>query len=116
MRGRLVQCAAAVVALVLTSALAAGCSSPVSPPFGAPYSQTDLVVGTGDPINDGHTVTITYTGWLYDPTRPEQKGAVFETTTGGNPVEVIVSSGDLIEGFERALLGMRVGGLRRAVV
>jgi FKBP-type peptidyl-prolyl cis-trans isomerase FkpA len=106
---------AASVGLSLSAAVT-GCTSPVSPPAGAPYSQTDLRVGTGDGLKDGHVAKINYTGWIYNPGRPDQKGAIFDTNLGSDPVEITVAGGDLIEGFERALPGMAVGGLRRVVV
>jgi len=105
----------ATLALILIGAVS-GCSSPVQPPAGAPYSQTDLIVGVGDTLKDGHLAKIHYTGWLYDPSMPNNKGAIFDTNVGTDPVEVEVAGNDLIEGFERALPGMAVGGLRRVTV
>src|SRR5262245_8967080 len=88
--GRLVRLMVAAGAALLSLTPVSGCSSPVSPPFGAPYSQTDLVEGTGTPINDGLSVMLNYTGWLYDPTKPNNKGAVLDTTVGAAPVDVLV--------------------------
>src|SRR5437588_5594316 len=59
----------------------AGCSSygtPTSttPTLGtpaAPYSATDLVVGGGATATQGRTVTVSYNGWLYDPTKTDAK-------------------------------------------
>src|SRR5438067_3785754 len=65
----------------------AGCSSygtPTSttPTLGtpaAPYSATDLVVGGGATATQGRTVTVSYNGWLYDPTKTDAKGTLFDS-------------------------------------
>lgn len=109
------------VTLVLLSAVvAAGCGggdSPSSPSMpGAPFSQTDLRAGTGAEAAAGRTVTVNYTGWLYAPTQPEQKGQQFDTSTGRGPFSFLLGAGRVIQGWERGVPGMRVGGLRRLVI
>jgi hypothetical protein len=50
-------------------------SNPTSPSTSsAPYSQTDLVVGTGTQAIVGNLLTVTYTGWLYDSGKTDGKG------------------------------------------
>jgi FKBP-type peptidyl-prolyl cis-trans isomerase len=44
-----------------------------TPTTSAPYSQTDLVVGTGALAGPGSVVTVAYTGWLHDSSRPKQR-------------------------------------------
>jgi FKBP-type peptidyl-prolyl cis-trans isomerase FkpA len=106
--------------LVLLGALAAGCGgdeTPSSPsPLGAPFSQTDLRVGNGAEAAAGRTVTVNYTGWLYSPTQPEQKGQQFDTSIGRTPFSFLVGAGRVIQGWDRGVPGMRVGGLRRLVI
>ena len=57
---------------------AAACSkSPTTPTTttsSGPYWQTDLVVGTGTTAVSTSRVTVSYTGWLYDPTKSDLKG------------------------------------------
>ena len=56
---------------------AAGCGGDdgpdLAPTTSAPYSQTDLVVGTGTVAASGNLVTVAYTGWLHDSSRPDAK-------------------------------------------
>ena len=108
---------ARVAATALTLAwVAAGCgaSSPTAPSVG--FTTTDLVVGTGATADNGKTVTVNYTGWLYDGTKPDHLGGTFGTTVGRTPFTFVLGSGTAIPGFEQGVVGMKVGGLRRVVV
>lgn len=98
----------------LTAACGGGGSTPSSPSLpSAPYSQTDLVVGTGTAAAAGRTVTVAYSGWLFDPARPESKGTFFETNSGfTTPIGV----GRVIAGWDRGVPGMQVGGKRLLVI
>lgn len=80
------------------------------------FGTTDLVVGTGATAENGKTVTVNYTGWLYDATKPANLGGTFGSTVGGTPFTFVLGSGIAIPGFEQGVLGMKVGGLRRVVV
>jgi hypothetical protein len=77
MTRRLFTFGAAASAGLILSAAVTGCTSPVSPPAGAPYSQTDLRVGTGDGLKDGHVAKINYR--LIYNLQTDQKGAIFDT-------------------------------------
>lgn len=103
----------AVAALILTI----GCAdSPTAPSSYAPFTKDDLVVGTGTEAATGNTVTVDYTGWLYDLTAPNQHGAPFDSSIGGTPFEVTLGLNQVIKGWEQGLPGMKVGGTRRLVV
>ena len=109
------------IALVIAIALgAAACgggndSSPSNtpPPPSAPFSMTDIREGTGATATPGRTLTMSYTGWLYDPTKPESKGTQFDSSMnfvfrlGIDPV---------IQGWVQGVAGMKVGGQRRLVI
>ena len=113
---------------VVTTAIAATCagaacgggygsSSPTSPSTGsAPYSQTDLRVGSGAEAASGRRATVNYTGWLYDASRPDNKGAQFDTSVGRQPFTFTVGAAQVIAGWDRGVPGMRVGGQRRLVI
>lgn len=94
--------------------VAAGCtSSSTAPTSSAPFSQTDLVVGTGTTANSGNRVTVAYTGWLYDSSQPNGKGRQFES----NPsFSFLLGSGAVIKGWDQGVVGMKVGGQRRLVI
>ena len=105
----------AVAALCLASA----CSdTPTTPSASAPYSQVDYRLGTGTEAVAGTTVTLNYTGWLYDPSRPDGKGLQFDTSVGENrtPLIFTVGTGQVIPGFDQGVSGMKVGGARRVTV
>ncbi len=51
---------------------------------------------------NGNTVQVNYTLKLAD-------GTVFETSVGSEPLEFTLGAGQMIPGFEKAVLGMKVG-------
>ncbi len=104
--------ALAALAVALT---ACGDDSPTAPSSGV-FTQTDLVVGTGAEATNGRDLTVHYTGWLWDPSKTDAKGLQFETSRTGDPLVFTLGAGQLIEGFDRGLVGMRVGGLRRLII
>jgi FKBP-type peptidyl-prolyl cis-trans isomerase FkpA len=106
------------VVLVAVLAAACGSDSPSSstPLPSAPFSQTDLVVGTGDTAANGRRLTVFYTGWLYDPAGPESKGRQFDSNAGGTPWAFTLGTGGVIRGWDIGVVGMRVGGKRRLII
>jgi FKBP-type peptidyl-prolyl cis-trans isomerase FkpA len=101
--------------LVLLAAAACGKNTPTgpSPTTSAPYSQTDLVVGTGAAAVTGSTVTVAYTGWLHDSSKPDAKGTQFDS---GTLAPFVLGTGRVIRGWDQGLVGMRIGGRRRLVI
>lgn len=83
---------------------------------GAPFSQTDLRVGTGAEAVAGRTLTVNYTGWLYDPGQAENKGRQFDSSVGRQPFAFRLGAGSVIRGWDQGFAGMRVGGTRRLVI
>src|SRR5947209_2118497 len=79
--------------------IAAGCTTdtPANPSNGAPYSQTDLRVGTGAEAGTTGQVTVNYTGWLYDPLKTDSKGLQFDTSIGKTPFSFVVGTGTVIK-------------------
>jgi len=106
-----------IVAAVLLTIGCGGDSSPTAPILpGAPFSQTDVRVGTGADALAGRRVTVHYTGWRYDPTGPELKGQQFETSVGRDPFSFSLGTGRVIRGWDQGVAGMKVGGQRRLVI
>ena len=104
-------------ALLILLAVTAACDdSPTSPSNSAPFSQTDLRVGAGAEAANGQQLTVHYVGWLYNATQPDQKGARFDSSIGGTPFSFTLGIGQVISGWDRGLVGMKVGGLRRLVI
>jgi FKBP-type peptidyl-prolyl cis-trans isomerase FkpA len=105
---------------VLAAALlmgAAGCdfgsSSPTAPDQSSvTYSQTDLTVGTGTEATVGSTASVQYALWLYSDSGTDHKG----TQIQASQFSYKVGDGTLIKGFDMAVTGMKVGGIRRVIV
>jgi FKBP-type peptidyl-prolyl cis-trans isomerase FkpA len=109
--------------LVLTGLLAlaaSGCGSdnPTAPSANVPYSTTDLIVGTGAEAVIGRVIAVEYTGWLWSASGTDNKGAKFDSSLdpGRDPFVLRAGGNDAIIGFSQAVVGMRVGGLRRVVI
>ena len=96
---------------LLTTAGCGSSSSTAPTTSSAPYSQQDLVVGTGATAAANSTITVGYTGWLYDSSKADGKGQQFET----NPGTTFALAG-LIPGWVRGIPGMKVGGTRRLII
>ena len=96
--------------------MAACTDTPVSPTTSAAYSQTDIVLGAGVTANSGASVTVDYTGWLYDASKPDRKGLQFDSSIGKTPFSFTLGAGEVIKGWELGVPGMLVGGERRLVV
>ena len=60
-------------------------------------------------VQDGDTVKVHYTGTLED-------GTTFDTSVENEPLEITLGEGQLIAGFEEALLGMEEGVKKTVVV
>jgi FKBP-type peptidyl-prolyl cis-trans isomerase FkpA len=81
------------------------------------FTTTDISVGTGAQAAVGNAVTVNYTGWLYNAQGTDSKGAQFDTSIGKTPLgPFTLGARSIIVGFEQAVVGMRVGGKRRAYI
>ena len=105
-----------MLSLVVIVAAAACGDTPTTPGGVSALSQTDLVAGAGAVAASGNSITVNYTGWLYDPAKPENKGQQFDTSAGRDPFTFTLGAGQVIAGWDQGLINMRVGGTRRLVV
>lgn len=106
-----------IVAFLAAASLLSACgSSPTAPSSYAPYSQSDLVVGTGTEAVTGNVLTVNYTGWLYNGSATDGKGPQFGTSYDSTPFSFTLGGSQVISGWDRGLVGMKVGGVRRLVV
>jgi FKBP-type peptidyl-prolyl cis-trans isomerase FkpA len=111
-----------VAAVVLACGVLAGCArSPL--PAVAPANQvdalevTELVVGQGAVATPGSRVSVHYTGWMYDHTRPENKGIEFDSSRkSGQPFSFALGQKQVINGWDQGVTGMKAGGQRRLVI
>ena len=77
---------------------------------------TDIKVGTGAEAVPG-PVTVHYTGWLFDANAPEKKGRKFDSSHDrGEPFRFRLGAGQVIQGWDKGVVGMKVGGIRRLVI
>lgn len=106
----------AVVAVL--SCAVSGCADTAGtgPTDYAPFSKVDLRLGSGAVAESGKSLTVNYTGWLYDPDKAEQKGLIFDTSLGRSVFTFVLGAGQVIPGWDQGLVGMQVGGLRRLVL
>ena len=108
----------ATAVLIVAAGCGGGSSSPTAPSSqpAAPFSQTDLRAGTGAEATAGKRATVNYTGWLYDPAQPQQKGRQFDTSAGRQPFTFTLGAGQVIRGWDQGVAGMKVGGQRRLIL
>jgi FKBP-type peptidyl-prolyl cis-trans isomerase FkpA len=94
-------------------------SSPPPPPP-APITELqriDLHVAPGEGISQGQVAVVHYTGWLYEPGAPENKGKKFDSSRDrGQPLRFTIGAGQVIKGWEEGVQGMRVGSQRRLII
>jgi peptidylprolyl isomerase len=75
---------------------------------------TDVKVGTGAEAKPGKTVSVHYTGWLYNN---GQKGKKFDSSRDrGEPFDFPLGGGQVIQGWDEGVAGMKVGGKRTLVI
>ena len=107
---------AAVAALTSVLAISQACGDAPTSPTTA-VSTTDLRVGTGTDATAGKLLTVHYTGWLFDASRADQKGLQFDTSRASSDgFSFTLGVGQVITGWDRGIVGMKVGGLRRLVI
>jgi FKBP-type peptidyl-prolyl cis-trans isomerase FkpA len=74
-------------------------------------------VGTGAEATTGKTVSVHYTGWLYDPKTADHRGKKFDSSKDhGDPFEFKLGAGQVIRGWDQGVAGMKVGGTRTLVI
>ena len=99
------------IALAPLAALALGA---ITPPAAQGLQATDSVVGTGAEATAGKTVQVHYTGWLFTDGK---KGAKFDSSLDrGQPFAFRLGGGQVIEGWDKGVAGMKVGGKRTLVI
>jgi len=115
MEGMKLSAFAFCLALGLTLSACSGGSetptSPTSPTVSVPFSTVDVRVGTGAEANTGRLVNVNYALYHYSATAADNKGGLLQSSN----FSFTVGTG-VVPGFSQATIGMRVGGLRRAVI
>ena len=77
----------------------------------------DVKTGDGAEAVTGNTVSVHYTGWLYDPDAADQHGAKFDSSRDrGQPFAFPLGAGRVIQGWDKGVAGMKVGGQRTLII
>ncbi|HEX5539654.1 MAG TPA: FKBP-type peptidyl-prolyl cis-trans isomerase, partial [Methylophilaceae bacterium] len=77
----------------------------------------DQKIGEGREAEAGNRVSVHYTGWLYDPSKPDNHGEKFESSVDrGEPFEFMLGAGQVIQGWDQGVAGMKVGGKRTLII
>jgi FKBP-type peptidyl-prolyl cis-trans isomerase FkpA len=77
----------------------------------------DTKQGTGAEAVAGKPVVVHYTGWLYDPSKPESKGQKFDSSLDRKePFAFPLGGGRVIRGWDEGVAGMKVGGKRTLII
>ena len=99
-------CAAAAPALALDDSKAVTTLSGLK--------NIDTKVGTGAEPKTGQTVTVHYTGWLYEN---GAKGKKFDSSKDrGQPFQFKIGVGQVIPGWDEGVSTMKVGGKRTMII
>ena len=74
----------------------------------------DSVIGAGAVATKGQSVTVHYTGWLYND---GVQGAKFDSSKDrGDPFVFSLGAGMVIRGWDEGVAGMLVGGARTLII
>ena len=71
----------------------------------------DMVVGSGAEATPGRRVSVHYTGWL------QSDGTKFDSSVDrGTPFDFTLGRGEVIQGWDQGVAGMKVGGKRKLTI
>ena len=108
-----------LLSLLALFALAACTAAPPAHATGQVDKLTtiDSKVGTGAEAMPGMKVTVQYTGWLYDDSAKDKRGTKFDSSyDSGMPFSFVLGAGNVIEGWDKGVAGMHVGGKRTLLI
>jgi len=78
---------------------------------------TDTRTGSGAQAKSGASVTVHYTGWLYDPKAADKHGKKFDSSRDrGEPFSFKLGARQVISGWDMGVAGMKVGGQRTLII
>ena len=74
----------------------------------------DIQIGSGDEAKSGQSVTVHYTGWLYND---GVQGKKFDSSKDrGDPFVFSLGAGMVIKGWDEGVAGMKIGGARTLII
>lgn len=72
-------------------------------------SRVDVKVGTGQELKKGTEYSAYYIGW-------NPKGVIFDQSIDGKTLKAPIAGGNLIQGWNEGVIGMKVGGVREITI
>lgn len=85
-----------------------------------PVTELEIIdhkVGEGAEAGIGDTVSVHYTGWLYDENAADKKGRQFDSSHERNAhFSFMLGAGRVIKGWDHGVRGMKIGGERTLIV
>ena len=91
-----------VLSVIGVLALSAACGGNDSSPSGGGSALTEAT--------NGRVVTVHYTGWLYDESKPDKHGNKFDSSRDrGQPFSFTLGAGQVIKGWDQVVATMKVG-------
>ena len=77
----------------------------------------DNKIGEGDTAQAGQSVSVHYTGWLFDKSAPGNKGTKFDSSRDRDEAfDFPLGGGQVIQGWDIGVQGMKVGGSRTLII
>lgn len=93
---------------IFASSLGVNIAASTKTPNGGYYR--DIVAGTGEAVQTGDSLAVRYTGWL-------SNGTQFDSNLSApEPLWFKLGAGQVIDGFDEAMVGARVGGKRQLII
>ena len=78
---------------------------------------TTTQAGSGAEAAAGNSVSVHYTGWLYDPENEDGRGAKFDSSVDrGQPFGFALGEGRVIAGWDEGVAGMLIGEKRELII
>ena len=81
------------------------------------FTTIDNQLGEGREAEKGLTITVHYSGWIYDENKDDKKGNKFDSSKDRNePFTFVLGVGQVIKGWDDGFAFMKVGGTRTIII
>ncbi len=81
------------------------------------FTTIDSQLGEGREAEKGLTITVHYSGWIYDENEDDKKGNKFDSSKDRNePFTFVLGVGQVIKGWDDGFAGMKIGGTRTIII
>ena len=81
------------------------------------FTTIDSQLGEGREAEKGLTITVHYSGWIYDENEDNKKGNKFDSSKDRNePFTFVLGVGQVIKGWDDGFAGMKIGGTRTIII